>query len=48
VDEMLIHQVPVLLGSGARLFEGASDLHGLQLVETVAAPDVTHFRFLKR
>jgi dihydrofolate reductase len=48
VDEMLIHQVPILLGAGARLFEGVSDLHGLELAETVATPSVTHFRFLKR
>src|SRR5262249_29185081 len=45
VDEMVIHQVPVLLGAGERLFEGVSDLHGLQLVETVATPSVTHFTF---
>ncbi len=48
VDEMLIHQVPILLGDGERLFEGVDDLHGLELVETVAAPDVTHFKFVKR
>ncbi len=48
VDEMRIHQVPMLLGGGERLFEGVNDLHGLELVETVAAPNVTHFKFLKR
>jgi dihydrofolate reductase len=48
VDEMLIHQVPILLGGGERLFEGVSDLHGLELVETIAAPNVTHFKFLKQ
>ncbi len=48
VDEMRIHQVPVLLGGGDRLFEGVNDLCGLELVETVAAPNVTHFKFLKR
>ena len=48
VDEMVIHQVPILLGDGERLFEGVSDLHGLELVETVAAPDVTHFKFVRR
>ena len=48
VDEMLIHQVPILLGDGERLFEGVSDLHGLELVETVATPNVTHFRFARR
>jgi len=47
VDEMRIHQVPILLGGGERLFEGVNDLHGLELVETVAAPNVTHFRFVK-
>jgi dihydrofolate reductase len=47
VDEMLIHQVPLLLGGGERLFEGVSNLHGLALVETVPMPNVTHFRFTK-
>ncbi|HEY2849465.1 MAG TPA: dihydrofolate reductase family protein [Gemmatimonadaceae bacterium] len=46
VDEMLIHQVPFLLGGGERLFEGVSDLHGLELVDTVAGSNVTHFKFL--
>jgi dihydrofolate reductase len=48
VDEMLLHQVPFLLGGGDRLFEGVTALHGLQLVETVAAPNVTHFKFVRR
>ena len=48
VDEMRIHQVPILLGAGERLFEGVDDLHGLELAETVTAPGVTHFRFLRR
>ena len=46
VDEMDIHLVPTLLGSGERLFEGVGDnLHGLELVRTVARPKVTHFKF---
>lgn len=45
VDEMLISQVPVLLGTGERLFDGVDDLHGLELAETVAEPNVTHLRF---
>jgi dihydrofolate reductase len=48
VDEMEIHLVPMLLGAGERLFEGARDLGGLQLVRTVAAPDVTHLKFVRR
>ncbi|HKW47468.1 MAG TPA: dihydrofolate reductase family protein [Gemmatimonadaceae bacterium] len=48
VDEMLISQAPVLLGSGERLFDGVDDLHGLALVETVAEPNVTHLRFVRK
>lgn len=49
VDEMLISLAPTLLGSGERLFEGTGDdLHGLGLVRTVAAPDVTHLLFARR
>jgi dihydrofolate reductase len=49
VDEMEINLVPTLLGSGERLFDGiGDDLHGLELVRTVAAPKVTHLRFAKR
>jgi dihydrofolate reductase len=48
VDEMLIHLVPTLLGSGERLFDGAgTDLHGLKLVRTVATPNVTHLQFAR-
>jgi dihydrofolate reductase len=45
VDEMQLHVVPILLGAGARLFDGVKDLHGLRLVKTVAAPNVTHLKF---
>ncbi len=49
VDEMEINLVPTLLGAGERLFEGIGDnLHGLELVRTVAAPKVTHLKFAKR
>ena len=45
VDEMSIHLVPVLLGTGERLFDGVTDLHGLTLVQNVAAPGVVHLKF---
>ena len=48
IDEMQLHLVPVLLGAGERLFEGVKDLRGLQLVRTVAAPNVTHLKFTRR
>ena len=47
VDEMMLHQVPMLLGAGERLFEGVTDLHGLALAETVTAPDVVHLKFVR-
>jgi dihydrofolate reductase len=49
VDEMEVSLVPTLLGSGERLFDGVrNDLHGLELVRTVAAPNVTHLKFARR
>lgn len=48
VDEMEISMVPILLGSGERLFERlGDDLHGLKLVRTVATPQVTHLKFAR-
>ena len=45
---MAINLVPVLLGSGERLFEGlGADLHGLALVRTVATPTVTHLKLAR-
>ena len=48
VDEMDISLVPILLGAGERLFEGlGADLHGLTLVRTIAAADVTHLKYAR-
>ncbi len=47
VDEMQLHIAPILLGSGERLFDGVQDLHGLTLVKTVGAPNVTHLKFVR-
>jgi dihydrofolate reductase len=48
VDEMEISLVPTLLGGGERLFDRVgADLRGLALVRTVAAPDVTHLKFVR-
>jgi dihydrofolate reductase len=49
VDEMEINLAPTLLGSGERLFEGlGDDLRGLELVRTVATPQVVHLKFARR
>lgn len=46
VDEMDIALVPILLGSGERLFDGlGDDLRGLKLARTVATPEVSHLKF---
>jgi dihydrofolate reductase len=48
VDQMDIHMVPVLLGTGERLFSDVGDnMHGLHLVRTVPAPGVIHLRFTR-
>ena len=47
VDEMLLHQVPILLGGGERLFDGVADLGNLRLSGSVAAPGVTHLHFAR-
>jgi dihydrofolate reductase len=47
VDEMQLHLVPTLLGGGERLFDQVRDLHGLALVDTVAARDVVHLKFAR-
>ena len=30
------------------VFDGLTDLHGLELVRTVAEPNVTHLKFVRR
>lgn len=46
VDEMELHLVPILLGSGERLFERMGDnLQGLKLARSIGAPGVTHLKF---
>ena len=46
---MKLSQVPILLSGGGRLFENVgTDLHGVELVRTVAASSVTHLKFVRR
>lgn len=48
VDEMEISLVPVFLGNGERLFDSLGvGRPELVHVRTVAAPGVTHLRFLR-
>ena len=49
LDELEIHVVPVLLGSGRRLFEERDDGHiELELVRRLEGRDATHLRYRVR
>jgi dihydrofolate reductase len=46
VDELELHVVPVLLGDGARLFDGLQDAEvRLEQVRAVEAPGVAHLKY---
>jgi dihydrofolate reductase len=45
VDELVLHQVPVLLGGGRRFFQSLPEHVRLRLVDVVAAPGVTHLHY---
>jgi dihydrofolate reductase len=45
VDEIVLHQVPVLLGGGRPFFQELPSHVRLNLVDVVAAPGVTHLRY---
>ena len=45
VDELSLHVAPVLLGGGARLFDGVGPGVMLEQVRAVDAPGVTHLAY---
>jgi dihydrofolate reductase len=45
VDEVILHQVPVLLGSGRSFFHELSEHARLRLLEAVPAPGLTHLHY---
>ena len=45
VDELELHIVPIVLGGGARLFDGVGPDLRLEQVRTVEAPGVTHVKY---
>lgn len=45
VDELVLHQVPVLLGAGRRFFQELPHHVQLRLVEAIPAPGVTHLHY---
>ncbi|WP_433524288.1 dihydrofolate reductase family protein [Nocardia pseudovaccinii] len=45
VDEVILHQVPVLLGDGRPFFQSLPEHVRLRLVEAVPAPGITHLHY---
>lgn len=45
VDEVILHQIPVLLGGGHSFFQSVPKHVKLRLLEAVAAPGVTHLHY---
>jgi dihydrofolate reductase len=48
LDELQIHQIPVLLGAGRRLFETLPSRIELQIVRVIDTPEATHIRYRVR
>ena len=45
VDEVILHQVPVLLGTGRGFFQELPAHVNLRLLEAIPAPGVTHLHY---
>ena len=45
VDELELHVVPLVLGGGARLFDGVGPELRLEQIRAVDAPGVTHLKY---
>ena len=48
LDEIQIHQIPVLLGGGRRLFDQLPCLIELDTVRVIDTPQATHLRYRVR
>jgi dihydrofolate reductase len=48
LDELQIHQIPVLFGQGRRLFDGLPSYVELEIVKVIDTPEATHIRYRVR
>jgi hypothetical protein len=48
MDELQIHQIPVLFGGGRRLFEVLPSRVELEIVRVIDTPEATHIRYRVR
>jgi dihydrofolate reductase len=45
LDELQIHQIPVLFGAGRRLFDALPERVELEIVRVIDTPEATHIRY---
>jgi dihydrofolate reductase len=45
LDEIQIHQIPVLFGEGRRLFDGLPSRVELEIMRVIDTPEATHIRY---
>jgi dihydrofolate reductase len=45
LDEVQIHQIPVLLGAGRRLFDVLPSQIELEIIRVIDTPEATHIRY---
>ena len=48
LDELQIHQIPVLFGAGRRMFEVLPSRIELEIVQVIDTPEATHIRYRVR
>ncbi|WP_260844926.1 dihydrofolate reductase family protein [Streptomyces sp. SLBN-31] len=48
LDEVQIHQIPVLLGGGRRLFDVLASQIELEIIRVIDTPAATHIRYRVR
>jgi dihydrofolate reductase len=48
IDELQIHQIPVLFGRGVRLFDVLPSRMELEIVRVIDTPEATHIRYRVR
>ena len=48
LDELQIHQIPVLFGDGRRLFDVLPSRVELEIVRVIDTPEATHVRYRVR
>jgi dihydrofolate reductase len=48
LDELMIHQIPVLFGDGRRLFDRLPSRVELEIVRVIDTPEATHIRYRVR